>query len=216
MMPILKKQNAKKTNRTILAMLVSSIFVLGGCNSIPQSIEGNNSPILQKSFVSVHSALNLYEGQYVRFGGTVVNVINKDNKTLLEIAVLPLDTNAKHEINKQYEGRIIAKSNTFLDPVNFRNHLVTVLGTLTRSENGTIGKTAYKIVTINIEGYQIWHIIELIQPIAGWDYGFGSYRQPSMWNNGFGQYWGWYGDGTGMVRGWYGDGEGQVITTVTR
>ena len=205
MMPILKKQNAKKTNRTILAMMVSSIFVLGGCSSIPQSIEGNNSPILQKNFVSVYSAPNLYEGQYVRFGGTVVNVINKDNETLLEIAVLPLDTNAKPEINKQYEGRIIAKSNKFLDPVNFRNHLVTVLGTLTGSENGTIGKTPYKFVTMNIEGYQIWHITESIQPIAGWDYGFGPYWQPSMWNNGFGPYW-----------GWYGAGEGQVRTTVTR
>lgn len=205
MIPTLNKQNGTMINRTFMTMLVSSVLILGGCTSIPKSIEGNNSPILQKNFVSVHSAPGLFKGQQVRFGGKVVNVINKDNETLLELAVLPLDASAKPEINEQYEGRIIAKSNKFLDPVNFRNHLVTVLGTLTGSENGTIGKTPYKFVTMNIEGYQIWHITESIQPIAEWDYGFGPYWQSNMWNNGFGPYW-----------GWYGAGEGQVITSVTR
>lgn len=205
MMQIFKKQNAKNTNLTIWAMLVSSIFILGGCSSIPKDIKGDNSLNLQKNFGTVHNALSLYKGQEVRFGGTVVNVINKDNETLLELAVLPLDENAKPEINKQYEGRVIAKSNNFLDPVNFRNKLVTILGTLTGSKNGTIGKTPYNFVTMNINGYQIWHLSESIQPISEWDYGFGPYWQSGFPNDGFGPYW-----------GWYGTGEGNVITTVTR
>lgn len=204
-MQILNKLKSKNKKRMTLTILVSCIFCLGGCSSIPKSIDGNNSPILQKNFVSVHNSPNLYEGQYVRFRGTVVNVINKDNETLLELAVLPLDTSAKPEINKQYEGRVIAKINKFLDPLNFRNHLVTILGTLTGSEKGTIGKTPYDFVTMNIEGYQIWHITESIQPIVQWDYGLGPYWQSNMWNNGFGPYWGWC----------EGD-ERQVITTVTR
>lgn len=194
-----------KCKKTIGIITLSGVFILSGCSSIPKSIEGNNSPILQKNFTSVHNSPNLYQGQQVRFGGTVVNVINRDNATLLEIAVLPLDSSAKPEINQPYQGRIIAKSDKFLDPVNFRNHLVTVLGTLTGSQKGTIGKTPYNFVTMNIEGYQVWHLTETIQPIAEWDYGFGPYWQAGQWNNGFGPDW-----------GWYAADEGQVLTTVTQ
>ena len=203
-MSVLKIKSGRKSSCSLFSLIISGMFLLSGCSSIPKNIEGSNSPILQKNFISVHNEPELYEGQQVRFGGTVVNVINKGNETLLELAVLPLNSEAKPEVNKQYQGRMIAKSNKFLDPANFRNHLVTLLGSLTGSEKGTIGKTPYNFVTMNIDGYQIWHVTEYIQPIAEWDYGYGPFWQPNVWNNGFGPYW-----------GWYGPDEGKVITTLT-
>lgn len=98
-------------------------------------------------------APNLYTGQQVRPGGRVINVINLPKQTLLEIAVLPLNSAARPQLNKPYQGRLIARNDRFLDPVNYRNHLLTVLGTLSGSEMGKIGSAPYTFVRLNIQEF---------------------------------------------------------------
>ncbi len=110
--------------------LLSLSFLLAACSSIPQNIKGNNQPDIQKSFVAVHNQPGLYVGQQARCGGKVINVINGKTDTLLEIAVLPLDSYAKPDIEANYQGRLLARQSGFLDPVNYRNHFVTILGTI--------------------------------------------------------------------------------------
>lgn len=50
-----------------------------------------------------------------RAGGKVINVINGKTDTLLEIAVLPLDSYAKPDIEANYQGRLLARQSGFLD-----------------------------------------------------------------------------------------------------
>ncbi len=63
--------------------------------------------------------------------------------TLLEIAVLPLDSYAKPDIEANYQGRLLARQSGFLDPVNYRNHFVTILGTIQGEQPGFINKVPY-------------------------------------------------------------------------
>lgn len=86
---------------------------------------------------------------------------------MLEIAVLPLDSYAKPDIEANYQGRLLARQSGFLDPVNYRNHFVTILGTIQGEQHGFINKVPYNFLEVNMQGIQcgIWEKW-LIPPIT--------------------------------------------------
>ncbi len=147
-----------------------------------RKISGNNQPDIQKSFVAVHNQPGLYVGQQARFGGKVINVINGKTDTLLEIAVLPLDSYAKPDIEANYQGRLLARQSGFLDPVNYRNHFVTILGTIQGEQPGFINKVPYNFLEVNMQGIQVWHLREVVNTTYNlWDYGYGAFWPEPGW-----------------------------------
>ena len=169
-------------NMTKGALILSLSFLLAACSSIPQNIKGNNQPDIQKSFVAVHNQPGLYVGQQARFGGKVINVINGKTDTLLEIAVLPLDSYAKPDIEANYQGRLLARQSGFLDPVNYRNHFVTILGTIQGEQPGFINKVPYNFLGVNMQGIQVWHLREVVNTTYNlWDYGYGAFWPEPGW-----------------------------------
>lgn len=99
-------------------------IALSGCVTVPDAIKGT-SPTPQQDLVRVMNAPELYVGQEARFGGKVVEVINQQGKTRLEIATVPLDDGARPVLGEASRGRIYADVSGFLDPVDFRGQLVT-------------------------------------------------------------------------------------------
>ncbi|MFJ0493707.1 Slp family lipoprotein [Citrobacter werkmanii] len=163
-------------------LIIALAFTLASCASIPENIKGNNQPDIQKNFISVHNQPGLYTGQQARFGGKVINVINTKTDTLLEIAVLPLNNDAKPQIDASYQGRILAQQKGFLDPVNYRNHFVTILGTIKGDEQGFINKIPYNFVKVDLQGIQVWHLTESVNTTYNmWDYGYGAFWPGPMW-----------------------------------
>lgn len=180
---------------------------LSGCVSVPDAIKGS-TPTPQQDLVRVMAAPQLYVGQEARFGGKVVNITNQQGKTRLEIATVPLDSAARPELGEPSRGRILADVNGFLDPVDFRGHLVTVVGPITGVVDGKVGGTPYKFMQMNAIGYKRWNVVQQVvmppQPIDPWMVG------PRPWRYGYG-YGGWgYG---GM--GWYNPGPAEVRNVVT-
>ncbi|MGL4427716.1 MAG: Slp/YeaY family lipoprotein [Silvania sp.] len=168
-------------------------LALSGCVSVPDAIKGS-SPTPQQDLVRVMNAPELYVGQEARFGGKVVGVENRQGKTRLEIATVPLDSGARPILGEASRGRIIADLNGFLDPVDFRGHLVTVVGPITGAEQGKIGHTPYKFMTMQANGYKRWRVTQQVmmppQPIDPWYWG------PHPWRyGGYGGYGGWAGYG---------------------
>ncbi len=117
-------------NMTKGALILSLSFCLPHVVQFRKISKAITNLIFKKSFVAVHNQPGLYVGQQARFGGKVINVINGKTDTLLEIAVLPLDSYARSLILNQLSGRLLARQSGFLDPVNYRNHFVTILGTI--------------------------------------------------------------------------------------
>ncbi|SAA72487.1 Slp family outer membrane lipoprotein [Enterobacter hormaechei] len=115
-------------------------IALSGCVTVPDAIKGT-SPTPQQDLVRVMNAPELYVGQEARFGGKVVEVLNQQGKTRLEIATVPLDSGARPVLGEASRGRIYADVSGFLDPVDFRGQLVTVVGPITGSVAGKIGNT---------------------------------------------------------------------------
>lgn len=189
----------------VKGMLAAAVaLMLSGCVTVPDAIKGS-SPTPQQDLARVMNAPQLYVGQEARFGGKVVDVQNQQGKTRLEIATVSLDSGARPVLGEVSRGRILADVNGFLDPVDFRGQLVTVVGPISGSVDGKIGNTPYKFMLMNVTGYKRWRVTQQVvmppQPIDPWFYG----ARARHYGYGYG-----YGYG-----GWYNPGPVQVQTIVT-
>ncbi len=175
-------------------------LALSGCVTVPDAIKGS-SPTPQQDLVRVMNAPQLYIGQEARFGGKVVGIENLQGKTRLEIATVSLDDGARPALGEPSRGRIYADVSGFLDPVDFRNQLVTVVGPITGTTEGKVGNTPYTFMVMQVNGYKRWRIMQQVmlppQPIDPWFWGAG----PHPWGYGYG--------------GWYNPGPAQVQSVVT-
>ena len=185
----------KRVVRWLVAAAV--VAALSGCASVPDAIKGT-TPTPQQDLVRVMNAPQLYVGQEARFGGKVVSVQNQQGKTRLEIATVPLDDAARPELGEPSRGRIFADVSGFIDPVDFRGHLVTVVGPIVGVVDGKVGNTAYKFMLMNATGYKRWNVVQQVvmppQPIMDpWMFG------PRPWGYGNAG-WGWYNPGPAEVR----------------
>ncbi|QKJ87355.1 Slp family lipoprotein [Paramixta manurensis] len=186
-------------------LLLLATALLAGCVSVPDSIKGT-SPTPQQDLRRVLNAPQLYVGQESRFGGKVVKVTNLTGRTRLELATLPLDDTGRPQLGSASVGRIYADVNGFVDPVDFNNQMVTVVGPITGTEKGTIGEASYNFVVVNVTGFQRWHLRQQVvmppQPMDPW-----IWYGPTRHHRG---YWGpspWY--------GYYNTGPAQVQTILT-
>lgn len=182
-------------SRFLLAALVS--VMLSGCVTVPDAIKGT-SPTPQDDLVRVMNAPQLYVGQEARFGGKVIDVHTEQGKTRLEIATVPLDEGARPSLGAPSRGRIYADVNGFLDPVDFRGQLVTVVGPITGVQDGKIGAATYQYMVMQATGYKRWHVVQQVvmppQPDP-WMWG------PRPWGYRYGPGpWGWYAPGPAQVQ----------------
>jgi outer membrane lipoprotein len=97
---------------------------------------------------------------------------------------------------------LLATVNGFLEPVDFKGQLVTVVGPITGLKEGRIGMTPYRFVTMNVTGFKRWHLVQqVVMPPAP--------MGPWGWRGGP------WGPGWGAGYGWYNPGPAQVQTIVT-
>jgi outer membrane lipoprotein len=121
--------------------------------SVPDAIKGT-SPTPQQDLVRVMNAPQLYVGQEARFGGKV-SVQNQQGKPAWKSP--PFRWTARAAVlGEASRGRIYADVNGFLDPVDFRGQLVTVVGPITGVVDGKVGSTPYKFMLMNATGYKRW------------------------------------------------------------
>ncbi|GKW11744.1 membrane protein [Pectobacterium carotovorum subsp. carotovorum] len=191
--------NQKKARLCIVA---ATALLLSGCVTVPDAIKGT-SPTPQDDLVRVMNAPQIYVGQESRFGGRVVSIRNEANKTRLEIASMPLDSGAKPLLDMPSEGRFIAYVNRFLEPVDFKDQLVTVVGPIVGTEQGAIGDKPYRYVVVDAQGYKRWNVVQRLMVPPG---GYG----PWGWRAGYRYGWGpgWEFDG-----GWPGPARIENIVT---
>jgi outer membrane lipoprotein len=189
----------KQIFRGLLAALI--VTTLSGCVTVPDAIKGT-SPTPQQDLARVMAAPQLYVGQEARFGGKVVSVNNEQGKTRLEIATVPLDEGARPGLGDPSRGRIYADVNGFLDPTDFKNQLVTVVGPITGTAKGKIGNTAYTYMVMQANGFKRWRVTQQVvmppQPID--PYWGGGCRYHRCGYGGFGAYGGWYNPGPAQVQ----------------
>jgi outer membrane lipoprotein len=184
-------------------LIVAGVFMLSGCVTIPEAIRGSSATPVDQ-LATVQNAPKLFTGAEARFGGTVVAMTNESGRTVLEIAVVPLDSGARPILGQPSQGRLLATAKGFLDPIDFERQLITVVGPITGVKEGHIGSTPYRFVTMDATGFLRWRTIQQLvmppQPIGPWGPRYDHRRQ--NWGSGWGP-------------GWYNPGPARIETIVT-
>ncbi|MEX0446070.1 Slp family lipoprotein [Xenorhabdus sp. SGI246] len=164
------------THYRFILQLIAFIgaVILTGCVSVPDSIKGTtNNPV--ENLLDVKKMPDSYIGHEGRFGGKVLSVLNEKGRTRLEISTLPLASDAAPLIDNPSLGRLYAYVNSFLEPSDFQDHYVTVVGLITGLEKGKVGDSPYDYVLMNVNGFKLWNEVQRISlaPSTGniWGYG---------------------------------------------
>ncbi|KLU15297.1 MULTISPECIES: Slp family lipoprotein [Xenorhabdus] len=157
--------------RSILqAVALLGTLVLTGCVSVPDVIKGTTKTPME-NLLSVKNMPELYIGHEGRFGGKVLSVLNEKSQTRLEISAMPLAGNASPRMDTPSLGRVYAYVNTFLEPSDFKDHYVTVVGLITGLEKGKVGNSPYNYVVMNATGVKRWYESQrmIFPPAVGTD-----------------------------------------------
>ncbi|MBD2819365.1 Slp family lipoprotein [Xenorhabdus sp. 42] len=158
-------------NRSMLqAVILLGTLILAGCSSVPDVIKGTTKTPVENLF-AVKNVPELYIGHEGRFGGKVLSVLNEKDQTRLEISAMPLANNAAPRLQAPSLGRIYAYVKTFLEPSDFKDHYVTVVGRVVGLEKGVVGHSPYDYVAVGVTGLKRWHESQrvIFPPSAGTD-----------------------------------------------
>lgn len=141
-------------NIKILSIL--SVLFFTGCAIVPESIKVENEEGLVSYTQAVTtSATSL--GKPARWGGVIVGVENKPDKTYVELVHFPLNNYGKPMQRAETIGRFKAELEGFVDPILFEEgRSVTFLGTLDTPLAGMIGEQPYSYPIIQAEDYHMW------------------------------------------------------------
>lgn len=98
-----------------------------------------------------------FAGNKVRWGGTIASVTPRKNETCFQVVSHTLDSIARPEEEDKSDGRFMACSPGFYDPVIYATgREVTVTGTLQPSVPGKIGEYDYLFPYVAADEIFLW------------------------------------------------------------
>lgn len=124
---------------------------------------------------------SMESGIPLRWGGTITHVRNKKDITVLEIVSRPLLRSGRPRHNDQTDGRFMAEISGFLDPEIVRaGRDISVIGTITRLENGQVGEAEYQYPVMSVFNYRFWKKASEIDANSGYPHYF---ERDRFWYN---------------------------------
>ena len=99
-------------------LVLLTVMLFTGCTIVPDSIDVPEGTQLVSYSKAVTSSANA-QGQKARWGGMIVGVENKPNKTFIELAHFPLNHYGKPSTNGETSGRFKVQIDGFVDPIVF-------------------------------------------------------------------------------------------------
>lgn len=159
-----------------------AVLALSGCaSSVPRTIR--DAPVSQLTVAAVQQAPDQATGERVRWGGSIIAVVNLERSTQVEVLTRPLDRNGEPDPSADGQGRFIAEVPGFVDPAEYpEDRLLTVVGPITGLIRRKVGEFPYPYPVVAATSRYLWPEIEPIRYS----------RYPYRW-------YGWYGYGP-----WYG------------
>lgn len=172
-----------------MKILLSLIFLLSitACSTLPPAIK--NPPARDISYSQASADITHYRGAPVRWGGVIIDVLNDESFSRLQVLTYPLNCYGRPDRNKRSQGRFYIDSTEFLDPAVYaKDKEVTVAGVLNGDQKLMIGKKMLRLPVIKASTLYLWpnyYYYDGFYP--GYYYG-GYYGYPYYW----GSYYGYY------------------------
>jgi outer membrane lipoprotein len=162
-------------------------ILLNACSNLPKAIK--DPPVNDISYTQAIQNINQYKNAPVRWGGTIVEVENEQNFTLVQVLYYPLDSDGEPEIDKSHGGRFVFKTSEFLDPAVYtKSSEITVAGTLIGDIERAIGNKVMRMPLISATTIYRWPVYVYDSRYDGFGYGYGY----NPYYGGYPYYWGNY------------------------
>jgi len=140
---------AKRVSALVGAVFVATVTI----SCVTPSPAGESADI---SVIDYQEG-DVEKGQRVRWGGTIAQVLNKEDFTVLEIVSRPLWRSGRTRHNDATDGRFIAEINGFVDPeIASPGRDISVIGTVSRIDDGKVGEADYRYPVMAVFDYQFW------------------------------------------------------------
>lgn len=170
-------------------------LLLTACSNLPPAIK--EPPLYDVTYSQAIQNINNYKNAPVRWGGTIIDVENEQNFSLVQVLYYPLNDYGRPQLDKSNEGRFLVKSPKFLDPVVYaKDKEITVAGMLEGDVERTIGKKNIRLPLISSTVIHLWPTDYYRNNYygyggyGGFGYGYGYY--PYFGYYGYPYYWGGY------------------------
>ncbi|MDH5389166.1 MAG: Slp family lipoprotein [Gammaproteobacteria bacterium] len=143
----------------LLAPLMLFISLLTGCVSTPDFDISQVDRTLTPQSVISEPAISL--GKIALWGGTILDTHNLKDSTQIEVLAYPLNSSHKPMQEGQALGRFIIMQKGYLESANYsQGRLLTVLGSISKSQNGKIGESSYTYPVINAQQLHLWPLFD--------------------------------------------------------
>jgi outer membrane lipoprotein len=170
----------------VLACLFLSIFVSSCAYPISQEYRREAKPGL--TFAMVDKDPEAYKGDVVIWGGRIIRTVNTERGGEIYVLETPLNYREKPKPAEYSEGRFIAKTDSYIDPLVYHSgKMLTVAGVVAGSKkiSGHKNKLTYTYPVIQVKELNIWRRKMAYEP---YNYPYYPYDE---W--GYGPYWNGYG-----------------------
>ena len=166
-------------------LAIFMLLLLTACAMQPPGPSAANVPLTLKA---AREAPDTAIGKRIRWGGSIVSVINQPQQTRLEIVSRPLRANGRPRENDDTDGRFLAIVEGFLDPMVYaKGRQITINGVVQGVERGKIGEYPYQFIVVKATSHTLWKqqkpvdVRYVPDPLYGWHPARWGYPYPPYW-----------------------------------
>lgn len=121
-------------------------------SNYPQDLRGNFETLSARD-----AALADYSHRQVRWGGRIIQIEPKEDRTCFEMVAAQLDAQGRPDWRDESDSRFIACRSGFFDPTIFRiNRDVSFTGTIAGYESRRIGQNDYRFPRLEADTVHLW------------------------------------------------------------
>jgi outer membrane lipoprotein len=139
-----------------VAAILALFFMVAGC-SLTQKRPNRAEPYEKIPFSEILRSPEQYRGKVVKLGGLILDVVNKEEGSTLEILEQPLNWRGLPKVGDVSGGRFMVVFEEFLDKEVYRTDKpLTVVGEIVGTKKGPIGETVYNYPLLSGREIRLW------------------------------------------------------------
>ena len=179
--------------KKLIFIVLVAVSMLTACAShIPIEIRGNQS---RTTIHDVQTDIKSYKGQYIRWGGTIINVENNASDTLIEVVSKELNSYGQPKYSDHSLGRFLIRIDRFIDPAIYKeDRELTVYGVVEDVVDRQLDNFLYSYPLVKAEKHYLWRYYAdyHYRRYSRWYYPPYGYHYPYHYGFHFGHHYGYH------------------------
>ncbi len=141
--------------RGLRLLWMAPLLLLSACASGPSLDTSQVDRSITPRSAVAELAAN--RGKRVVWGGVILSTTNLEKLTRVEVLAYPLDSDQRPQRERDPLGRFLLERQGFLEPATYaQGRLLSVVGTLVRTEDGKVGDSAYLYPVVEADQLHLW------------------------------------------------------------